>query len=62
MQGLDERGDERKWRERLENVWVNDKTQNLIYLRGVVNPKSNDLVWPLVHLFLKNVPFRSRLL
>ena len=41
-------------------MWVNDKTLNLIYLRGVVNPESKDLMWPLVHLSLQNVSFKSR--
>ena len=42
----------------VENVWVNDKTLNLIYLRGVVNSESKDLMWPLVHLALQNVSFK----
>lgn len=29
-----------------------DKTLNLIFIEAVVNPKSKDLMWPLVHLFL----------
>lgn len=45
-----------------KNVWLNDKTLNLICLRGVVNPESKDLMWPLVHLSLQNVPFKSWLL
>lgn len=45
-----------------KNVWVNDNSLNLIYFRGVVNPESKDLIWPLVHLSLQNVSFKSRLL
>ena len=45
-----------------KNVWVNDKTLNLIYVRGVVNPESKDSTWPLVHLSLQNVSFKSQLL
>lgn len=43
-----------------KNVWVNDKTPNLICLRGVVNPVSKDLVWPLAHLSLLDGSFKSQ--
>lgn len=57
----DERRNERKWKERREkNVLVNDKTLNLICLRGAVNPISKDLVWPLVQLSLLDGSFKSQ--
>lgn len=42
-----------------KTVWVNDKIRNVIGLRGVVNPQSKDLIWPLLHVLLQNASFKS---
>lgn len=45
-----------------KTVLVNDKIQNVIGLRGVVNPISKDLIWPLVQLLVQNASFKPHLL